>query len=667
MHINEITERKSTSYLHEGLDRSGLKSIMLWESAGRMIVEANLTPEQIAQLFGEVEKAATAAGDNRTAIGKGVDTASAVNKAWEDLKTKAQNSAPIKNIDALYDQAADKLKQATGGDQGVMQYVQKYRDFAKAHPIAQSLIYSALIAAAGISGVGAGGAAALALLKMTDKLLQGEKFSSAAYSGAKTGATAYAAGQIGQAMKGQPDQAPLQGQSGAPGSYQHGSSIGGVVTPDSAMNVRELGNKAGNEALKTIREKIASGEINGGDTLKMREIADQVLDKYGTDMGGKIPLDYLKTISDKAQMMALGDAAKAAGGQAVSQAGKLVTQSVEHFGNALSERQVRTLFTLLAGITVLREGPFDNIKAAAGKAANYVGSKAAQAGKYMTTKTTAGKLDSAWKAAGSPTDDTAIVALLKKQGLDDAAISAAFQSAGIDAPAGTAADPVAGTAETPSGTAATPASPDAPAAANPAAANPAAAAGGAPAATPAKAPTPGMTMEMPGTNQSYTFTPTWVGPNGKAADAAITKVLTATAKGQDPTMPDLLRARQSVESYRAGTAAAPAAEPKAAPTPAAPAAAPAAQAAPPAAEPTAQAAQQTAEPTAEPAASTEWPKGLEAKVAKQYPGEVLTPGTAHGTGMLNQPVSRARRPLKPRKVNADINDPKGGVPWKVRL
>jgi hypothetical protein len=33
-----------------------------------------------------------------------------------------------------------------------MKYVEKYRTFAKAHPIAQGIIYSALIAAAGISG-----------------------------------------------------------------------------------------------------------------------------------------------------------------------------------------------------------------------------------------------------------------------------------------------------------------------------------------------------------------------------------------------------------------------------------------------------------------------------------------------------------------------------------
>ena len=152
-------------YLYEGLTLTEAKSVKLWENAGCKLVEANLTVQQVQQIFQQVEQGATAAGGNRTLLGKGKDVATSVNKAWEDLKTKIQDSKPISNIDAMYDKAAEKLKQATGGDQGVMRYVQMYRDFAKKHPVAQSFIYGALIAAAGISGAGAGGAAALGLFK----------------------------------------------------------------------------------------------------------------------------------------------------------------------------------------------------------------------------------------------------------------------------------------------------------------------------------------------------------------------------------------------------------------------------------------------------------------------------------------------------------------------
>ena len=201
MKVNDILV-EDRSYLYEGLSTADVNSVKLWESAGRKIYEAALTADQIQQLFQQVEQGATAAGGNRTMIGQGKDLATAVKKAYDDLASKVQNSGPVQNIDQLYDQAAEKLKQATGGDAGAMQYVQKYRDFAKKHPIAQSLIYSALIAAAGISGAGLGGAAALGLFKMVDKLLQGEKFSTAAGKGLETGAMAYAAGQVGKAFQG---------------------------------------------------------------------------------------------------------------------------------------------------------------------------------------------------------------------------------------------------------------------------------------------------------------------------------------------------------------------------------------------------------------------------------------------------------------------------------
>ena len=178
------------------------RTYKLWESAGRKIVEAQLTPDQIQQIFQGAQDIETGGGNNRTMIGKGKDAATAVGQAWEELKNKAQTSKPIDGFEKKYDALANRLKQATGGDQGAMKYVQYYRDFAKKHPIAQGVVYAALIAAIGLSGAGVGGAAALGLFKMTDKLLQGDKFTSAAYSGAKTGGLAYGASQLGQQFKG---------------------------------------------------------------------------------------------------------------------------------------------------------------------------------------------------------------------------------------------------------------------------------------------------------------------------------------------------------------------------------------------------------------------------------------------------------------------------------
>ena len=184
--------------VNKRIDLTESRTYKLWEAAGQKIVEYKLTPDQIQQLFQQVEQGATAAGGNRTMIGQGKDVADAVGRAWNDLLGKVQNSGPIKNVDAAYDQVAAKLKQATGGDAGVMKYVEKYRAFAKKHPIAQSLIYAALIGALSISSAGVGGAAALGLLKMTDRLLQGDKFSSAVGKGVVAGALGYGAHQLMQ-------------------------------------------------------------------------------------------------------------------------------------------------------------------------------------------------------------------------------------------------------------------------------------------------------------------------------------------------------------------------------------------------------------------------------------------------------------------------------------
>jgi len=212
--------------LYEGLDRSGLKNIHLWEHVGIKLKEANLTPDQINQLFAAAEQGVTAGGANRTLIGKGKDKADIVAKAWNKLKGQIYDSSPMKNFAAAYDQAAEKLKQATGGDAGAMKYVQKYRDFATKHPIIQKFIYGALIAAAGISSAGLGGAAALALLKTTDQALQGKDIRSAIYAGAKTGALAYSASQLRDYIKGAPDQPKVPAVRAATDDAEQATSSG---------------------------------------------------------------------------------------------------------------------------------------------------------------------------------------------------------------------------------------------------------------------------------------------------------------------------------------------------------------------------------------------------------------------------------------------------------
>lgn len=370
----------NNKYLYEGLNRSDKNSVLLWETAGKKIIEANLTADQINQLFTNVEQGATAAGGNRTLVGQGKDVASAVNKAWEDLKTKVQNSGPIQKVDAMYDQAAEKLKQATGGDQGVMQYVQKYRDFAQKHPIAQSLIYSALIAAAGISGAGLGGAAALGLFKMVDKLLQGEKFSSATYQGAKTGAMAYGASKLGDYIKGK-----MSGDAQAP----------------TVQRPKSMDNSYDNYITKNPNTTTSPDEFARRGNSGWNQASQVPTNPDGSPM----TLDQINAIK-AAHLRAGGNVAK---------------ESIQ-----LSQKQIRVIFEHVND-TLLLEGIMDFAKGAIGKGLDWAQTK----GKNLTTKITADKLQQAWKAAGSPTDSEEVAKILQSAGVDAGVIEKAFTDVGV--------------------------------------------------------------------------------------------------------------------------------------------------------------------------------------------------------------------------------------------
>ncbi len=333
MRLNQL-QSKPVHYLYEGLDRDTTTSMILWEHAGIKLKEAQLTATQIQQLFQEIEAGTTAAGGNRTLLGLGKDAATAVNKAWEDLKTKVQNSGPIKNVDAAYDSAVAKIEKGLGGPDGaVSQAIQKYRKFAKDHPIAQGLIYSALIAAAGISGAGLGGAAVLGLLKMTDKLLQGEKFSSAAYSGAKTGALAYGASKVGDYIKGKMSEPP-PGGGVKPDDYNMGDQGSAA-----ASNVPIKGaNGLAKEAERIFREKVAAGEVTDYNSYQqgMHDSLQQALQKTS----GNMPMQSRQMAGDILRARLDSVAARAAGGEFSGSGPEKVQAVIQAMGGKVDQDSI---------------------------------------------------------------------------------------------------------------------------------------------------------------------------------------------------------------------------------------------------------------------------------------------------------------------------------------
>jgi hypothetical protein len=299
MRITELKKHESRHALLESLNRTNLDTYLVWENVGYQLREAALSPQQIQGLFAEIEKTATEAGSNRTAVGKGLDKVNqAIVKPWNDLKAKVYNSGPMQGFAQKYDAAAEQLKQSAGGDEGrVMQAVKKYRQFAEKHPIMQGFIYAALIAAAGVSGAGLGGAAALGLFKLTDQLLQGKDIRSALYSAGKTGALAAGASTLGDLVRGGGDAVGATAdtaQSTQGGFAGGGNSLDGITDVDAgtAADMRAAGIQdiAGATSIDDIVAdfdgKLSTAEMNMIQDLPNQDgIPQNVIDQYNAQLG----------------------------------------------------------------------------------------------------------------------------------------------------------------------------------------------------------------------------------------------------------------------------------------------------------------------------------------------------------------------------------------------
>lgn len=169
------------------------KTVHPWiTSIERYVVEAQLSQDQINNLFTGVEQGATASGGNRTAIGKGADVAKLpveavkwINNKVNELGKAAKETGPVKNIDAKFAELKTKIGDK---DNNVVKAVKAVSDWAKANPGKASIAVAILTAAAAIAGGPLGGAVAGFLTRATKDLLQGEDLSTAVGKSAKTAA-----------------------------------------------------------------------------------------------------------------------------------------------------------------------------------------------------------------------------------------------------------------------------------------------------------------------------------------------------------------------------------------------------------------------------------------------------------------------------------------------
>lgn len=492
-HVN-----RSKTILRESCDGLTLQQRAIVEgiyTAGLPLIEASLTAQQIGQLFGEVEKSATAAGGNRTLLGKAVDIPGKVDDLINKVGKYLQDTTPVANFDAKF----EKLKaDASAKFPNLASKMSSMGEWAKENPGKTAAIVGVLSIIASLAGGPVGGAIAGQFLRGSVELLKGEKLSTAIGKGLKTAAYSFLAGQAFkyisdsvvdniatageadlQAMEKMFNQENFENLKDAefakyglePGVLDGAKKIAlqgnlnafnynydVVLTPDQLKVFNNLrGAMSGAETFSPEYYGAAAkmhdflGQVsNNAENIKLtglwnglKELPKDMLtnNQISTLINQSQSVDSLVSAvstGGKAATAAIQGAIAAAGvaGKSSQKAKPIDPETKKKLeaGAAakaesryiqtrpLSEGQVYLMFNK---VQQLDEGPLDWMKTKAGN---------------LTTKITADKLNSAWKAAGAPTDSNEVAAFLTKQGVDSSIIDATYTAMKLPAP-GTATEP----------------------------------------------------------------------------------------------------------------------------------------------------------------------------------------------------------------------------------
>ena len=406
------------------------------------LMEVALSLEQIKQLFKNIETTASSQGSNRTLAGKAVDAAGEISDKVKDawfnkLGGALKNSEPVKNFDQKWEDI--KAKFATKHPD-IAEKLAKYGEFAKKNPnthkfllaIAGSAAAALGLAAvggmaAGVTATGLGVGGATAIINIADRLLKGEKLSTAVGRGATAGivagltaagvkAATQALSQLGQITK-------------IKNSYYVEFNGQGAYVNAEDYKAWTQGMKSANEMTKGIdfmSNSQAYFDASKAGMAKSAEVASQILSKAADSEYQKAAMAaaeiVIKPGAVETAVAAMRDAAaavnpvvSAVAGQAAGSAGEK-KESYYVQTRPLSEGQVYLLLKKISQQQELHEGPMDLLKKGAAKVAGGIAKGAAAVGKQITTNATYPKLLAAWKLEGSPTDSEELRKFLQNYG-----------------------------------------------------------------------------------------------------------------------------------------------------------------------------------------------------------------------------------------------------------
>jgi hypothetical protein len=468
------------NYLNEDLDvlvNTSRKSI--FESIGQgdayftqwekeihpVLCEVALSPDQIQQLFTTAEK-----GSDRTLLGKGLDAAGAAKDKISDVWFNKfggmlQSSTPVKAFDQKFEEIKSKI---AAENPKLAASLAKYGEYAKNNPklhkfllgIAGSVAAALGVAVAGgigasVLAIGTGTAIAVGIVNIADRLLKGEKASTAIGRGATAGIVAgisaaamagigkWAAGlreksiEIADGLEKISFKATRELRLGGMEMSEMTQGFDVVVDADAASAIRAAVNGIQNGDTSAFGQLQDLGRlVHSADyKARMKDVAG-----FAKEMAfnNDSLLQWIKGLTQAASAVggaAAGQAAGAAGEKSAE--APAPKESFTANGKKLSEGQVYMIFNR-AVTQQLNEGPiWDKVKGVAGKGID----KLKTAGKNLTTSVTADKLNSAWKKAGSPTDSEEVAKVLTTAGVSDDNVKKIYTDLKLPAPGAAAETP----------------------------------------------------------------------------------------------------------------------------------------------------------------------------------------------------------------------------------
>ena len=501
MKLQEVTglNSRTASILNEGYQDLNETQILylgkfekeLWPLVEQYtkLAEAELTKQQVLDIFGGAEQVAMDGGDNKTMAGKvgagaaaaaklPIDLAKKVDAKINQLGKLAKNAGPVKNADQKF---ADLKKQITANnsDSKVVQGIQKISDWAKENPGKASIAVGILTTIAAFAAGPAGGAAAGLILRSTKELLQGEDLSTAVGKSVKTAAYGAIAGWaldgLGDWLEGiRADSVPYDK---VPGLTTVNVDMRSTFEVPGFSQVRELG------AIVVPKERAQEfldlvTQVKGGDTgafneiykfTKSFDVQDAIKDMNVANAASKAIAiandDFLANLTnanDAIAALAQGTVTGKMDAKDIKVDGEPMQgeldlkgggmaqpvdknfdkdQKLSDFGKVGETMSMEERFELYLAEAEPAQGelPLNNpntlgakMKRGLGKAASAVGGKIKQTAKNVGNKVTADKLTKAWKKLGEPLDSGSIANILADAGMSNDQIQSIGQTSKVE-------------------------------------------------------------------------------------------------------------------------------------------------------------------------------------------------------------------------------------------